>query len=172
MFSFKNKFLLSMTTIAILINGVNPTSAHAASRCQNIGDTQSIRGVHQVCMLVNGLKVWKIQLSRPAVTSPSPNQKQVPVQSNADIVAQKGCSAFWPAVQAYQRNMGNLIPLGEVNGYFLQAKLSDSKYIQLWNAFGLIVSLVQSTPTNASDYDKQNAIDLFNQTCHLNLSLG
>ena len=169
MLNSKKRFFTIIATSAILISGANVTSAHATSRCQNVGDTQTIRGIHQVCSLIKGLKVWKVQQMR---TTFAPKPNKVATQSTADLAAQRGCSAFWPAVQAYQSNMGNLIPLGEVNGYFLQAKLSDSKYIPLWNAFGLIVAVVQSTPTNASDYDKQNAIDLFNQTCHLNLSIG
>ena len=111
MLKSKKQFFTIIAISSILISGANVASANATSRCQNVGDTQTIRGIHQVCSLVKGLKVWKVQQMRTTLAPPKPNK--VSTQSTADLVAQRGCSAFWPAVQAYQKKY-SLNPIGVI----------------------------------------------------------
>jgi len=75
-----------------------------------------------------------------------------------------------PAVQKYYSTM-QIFDLTVVNGYFLEAKLQDPQFIPLWNAFGLLVAVVQNR-SDASSYDTAQALAVFNAACHSNISIN
>jgi len=151
---------------AVLVIAIQP-AAQAATKCQNLGDSQTIKGVTQVCTKVGTAKVWQVQKK---VATPTSSLSQ------ADLSVKTGCSLFWTKVNAYRASIANgqnnTIPLGELNGYFLQAELSDPKYVPLWNAFGLIIRIIQGTPSDASQYDRQQAVALFNSYCNVGIVLS
>jgi hypothetical protein len=159
--------MLSLLAVIITFLTIFQTGAVAATKCQNVGDSQTIKGVTQICTKVGNSKIWQVQKK---------NTTSSPQLSQADLSVKSGCNLFWPKVNEYRASrangQNNLIPLGELNGYFLTAQLADSKYVPLWNAFALIIRIIQGTPSDASLYDKQQAVALFNSYCNAGLVLS
>ena len=162
------KRTLSILAVTITFLAVFQTGALAATKCQNLGDSKTIKGVTQVCARVGNSKIWQVQKK---IVKPTPQL------SDADLNVKTGCSLFWTNIDLYRKSSqasgrGDGRILQELNGYFLNAQLSDTKYVPLYNAFYLIMLVVQGLPSDASKYDKQQAAALFNSYCNTGLEIS
>jgi len=161
------KKIISAISLLALIFSIPTVSAQAkdlaGSSCSPSGATYKAAGNNYSCSKVKGKLVW-------VKSSASSSANSAPQISVAQGKVNQGCAAFMPAVQKYYSTM-QIFDLTVVNGYFLEAKLQDPQFIPLWNAFGLLVAVVQNR-SDASSYDKAQALAVFNAACHSNISIN
>lgn len=156
-----------MLLVASLITSMSTQLSAAkdltGTNCSPSGASYQSAGTSYSCSKVKGKLVWVKLKATPQKTS-------TPQISNAQSKVNQGCVAFMPAVQKYYSTM-QVFDLTVVNGYFLEAKLQDPQFLPLWNAFGLLVAVVQNR-SDASSYDRAQALDIFNSACHSNITIN